>query len=194
MYQKCISQMKALEFRKRVLCDIVNNNICHYNISKWNPSSLNAIVILWREIWMKKIIIRKKHLFSSEKNPRGSDWWLVVLYFYCIIATKLFYYVIILAWRFCAWMLFICTLHVLELHEGYILIKRPKLQNKPQWLMYSYANYRWSPQTIYPIPLLGSFNAYEVLTDKSLDRCILENTRALTFGWKQTMNFIRVHV
>lgn len=70
MYQQCISQMKALEFRKRVLCDIVNNNICHYNISKWNPSSLNAIVILWREIWMEKIIIRKKHLFSSEKKSK----------------------------------------------------------------------------------------------------------------------------
>lgn len=60
--------------------------------------------------------------------------------------------------------------------------------------MYSYANYRWSSQTIYPIPLLCSFNAYEVLTDKSLDTCILENTRALTFGWKQAMNFIRVNV
>lgn len=109
MHLKCISQMKSLEFRKRVLCDIVNNNICHYNISKWNPSSLNAIVILWREISMEKIIIRKKHFFSSEKNPRGYDWWLVVLYFCCIIATKLFYYVIILA---CAFL----RMHVVNMH------------------------------------------------------------------------------
>lgn len=130
MYQKCISQMKALEFRKRVLCDIVNNNICHYNISKWNPSSLNAIVILWMEIWMKKIIIRKKHLFSSEKKSKR--FWLmacgaIFLLHYCNKVVLLCDYI---AWRFCAWMLFICTLHVLELHEGYILIKRPKLQNK----------------------------------------------------------------
>lgn len=133
MYQKCISQMKALEFRKRVLCDIVNNNICHYNISKWNPFSLDAIVILWREIWMKKIIIRKKHLFSSEKKIQ--EVMIDELWCYMYISTALLQQSCFTMWlywrvRFCACMLFICTLHVLELHEGYILIKRPKLHNK----------------------------------------------------------------
>lgn len=36
----------------------------------------------------------KETFLFFRKNPRGYDWWLVVQYFYCIIATKLFYYVI----------------------------------------------------------------------------------------------------
>lgn len=97
--------------------------------------------------------------------------------------------------RFCTGMLFICTLHVLELPVGYILMKRSILYSKTALIKVFICELSMKfTNNISDSTSMYRFHAYAVLADKCLDICIQENTRDLTFGLNQTMNFIRVHV